>query len=99
MDLKNKLSEEEAREFAKILIPRLTCDTCVDEKIRCIDCIVEILKQSGIIRKSAREELDKFIDSMIWGNEHTSTTLKQLIDAALKEAAERAKEGRNEIIL
>jgi len=102
MDLKNKLTEEEfykLYEFCKCCGHRPNC-----AKMLCIDCKMEEAKQAGIIRKSAREELDAYIKiegiwqcTNIMNNDLSCVVdfdyLKQLIDAAIKEEAER-REGR-----
>ena len=63
-ELKNKLTEEEAREVLKIADNRPK-NGCVCDAIFCnTECRIKNLKQAGIIKQSAKEEAKEYLNNI-----------------------------------
>jgi len=68
MDLKNKLSEEEAIELSRMIVSECKCDKCVNLKVApfflCQKCILKAIHPFYFIRKSAQGETDEYIEML-----------------------------------
>jgi len=99
MSLKNKLTEDEYYELEKIKEEycHLNNEKCFPNRWKlvtpCKVCRLNALKQSDIIRKSAREETDEYIDNLYCVShfqrtgrtDQDTTKLKQLLAAEREE--------------